>query len=139
MTKKKCMVCGENTCEYKTKKIPFTYKGETTFINQPGEWCDTCGEGVLTDKDTHITMKEMQTHKAKVDHLLTPDDIRRIRKKLHINQKEAAEYFGGGVNGFSRYERGECPPPKSLSSLFVLLDKDPRQIEELINCFEQRV
>jgi HTH-type transcriptional regulator/antitoxin MqsA len=138
MTKKQCMVCGENTCEYKIKEIPFTYKGETTFIKQPGEWCETCGEGVLTDKDTHATMKEMQTHKAKVDRLLTPDDIRRIRKKLNINQKEAAEYFGGGVNGFSRYERGESPPPKSLSSLFVILDKHPKQIEELISCVEQR-
>lgn len=37
--------------------------------------------------------------------------------KFHINQKEAAEYFGGGVNGFSRYERGESPPPRSLSGL----------------------
>jgi putative zinc finger/helix-turn-helix YgiT family protein len=60
---------------------------------------------------------------TKVDRLLPPDEIRRIRKKLHINQKEAGEYFGGGVNGFSRYERGESPPPKSLSSLFVILDK----------------
>jgi len=76
-------------------------------------------------------MKEMQTHKAKVDHLLTPDEIRRIRKKLHINQKEAAEYFGGGVNGFSRYERGETPPPKALSGLFILLDENPKQIETL--------
>ncbi|HAT9655431.1 TPA: YgiT-type zinc finger protein, partial [Legionella pneumophila subsp. pneumophila] len=41
MAKKRCMVCGENTCEYKIKEIPFTYKGETTFIKQPGEWCET--------------------------------------------------------------------------------------------------
>ncbi|TAL60808.1 MAG: type II toxin-antitoxin system MqsA family antitoxin [Legionella sp.] len=131
MTKKQCMICGEKTCEYKIKKVPFTYKGKTTFIQQPGEWCDHCGEGVLKDKDTQATMKEMQTHKAKVDHLLTPDEIRRIRKKLHINQKEAGEYFGGGVNGFSRYERGETPPPKSLSVLFILLDIDPKQMDNL--------
>lgn len=129
MTKKQCMVCGEYTCEFKIKEIPFTYKGKTAFINQPGEWCDSCGEGILKDKDIHATMKEMQTHKAKVDHLLTPDDIRRIRKKLHFNQKEAAEYFGGGVNGFSRYERGESPPPRSLSGLFTILDNDPTKIE----------
>lgn len=76
-------------------------------------------------------MKEMQIHKAKVDHSLTPDDIRCIRKKLHFSQKQAAEYFGGGVNGFSRYERGESPPPRALSSLFTILDKDPQQIELL--------
>jgi len=65
------MVCGAKACEYTIKETPFTYKGETTFIRQPGEWCDACGEGVLTDKDTHATTKEMQTHKAKVDRLLT--------------------------------------------------------------------
>lgn len=128
---KQCIVCGENTSEYKIKKVPFTYKGETTSIHQPGEWCSTCGEGVLNHKDMQATIKEMQTHKAKVDSILTPDDIRRIRKKLHISQKKAGELFGGGINGFSRYERGETPPPKSLSSLFTILDKHPKQLEEL--------
>ena len=131
MERKNCSVCGGASCEYKTKEIPFTYKGKTISIQQPGEWCDVCGEGVLSEKDMHATMKQMQTHKAKVDGLITPDEIRRVRKKLKLNQKEAALYFGGGVNGFSRYERGENPPPKSLSGLFFILDKHPNQFEEI--------
>ena len=131
MTKKACMICGEATSEYKIKEVPFTYKGQTIMINQPGEWCDTCGEGVLNNKDMKATEKEMQEHKARVDGLLPPDEIRRIRKKLKLSQQEAAKYFGGGVNAFGRYERGINPVPRAVSGLLTLLNNHPNQLKEL--------
>lgn len=33
--------------------------------------------------------------------------------------------FGGGVNAFSRYERGKIAPPKSLEVLFEMIEKRP--------------
>ncbi len=54
-----------------------------------------------------------------------------IREKLHIRQKEACELFGGGVNAFSRYERGETPIPKPLSQLLIILNKHPDLLSEL--------
>ena len=39
-----------------------------------------------------------------------PEFIIRVRKKLALDQKEAAEIFLGGVNAFSRYENGKTKP-----------------------------
>lgn len=131
MAKLTCMLCGEDTSEHKIKEVPFTYKGETIMIEQPGKWCDSCGEGVLNSEDRKATIKEMQTHKARVDGLLTPDEIHKIRTKLNLSQKKAGELFGGGINAFSRYERGEHPIPKAASGLLTILDNHPKQLKEL--------
>jgi len=43
-----------------------------------------------------------------------------------MTQKETVALLpGGGHNAFSRYERGEIAPPKSLMVLMRLLDRDP--------------
>ena len=57
-------------------------------------------------------MREMgafskQVHAAIVD----PAFIVTVRKKLNLDQRQAAEIFGGGVNAFSRYETGKTKPP----------------------------
>ena len=131
MAKNRCMLCGEQASEHKVKEVPFTYKGQSVMINQPGKWCDACGEGVLTHEDRKTTLKEMQAHKAKVDGLLTPDEIQKIRTMLKLSQKKAGEIFGGGVNAFSRYERGENPIPKPLNGLLTILSNHPSQLKEL--------
>lgn len=37
-------------------------------------------------------------------------ELARIRKKLKLSQRRAAEIAGGGVNAFSRYENGKAKP-----------------------------
>lgn len=39
--------------------------------------------------------------------IVDPAFITRVRKQLSLDQREAAEIFGGGVNAFSRYENGK--------------------------------
>jgi HTH-type transcriptional regulator/antitoxin MqsA len=54
-----------------------------------------------------------------------------VRKKLDLDQREAAEIFGGGVNAFSRYENGKTKPPLALVKLFKLLDRHPDLLSEV--------
>lgn len=108
------------------------YKGRKTTVRQPAYWCDTCNEGVINGDDRRATQKKLQQFRSEVDGLLTPDDIKNIRdKKLHLTQQQASELFGGGVNAFSRYERGETPVPKPLSQLLILLKKHPNLLGEI--------
>ncbi|MBX3138567.1 type II toxin-antitoxin system MqsA family antitoxin [Candidatus Obscuribacterales bacterium] len=53
------------------------------------------------------------------------------RKKLRLDQREAAGIFGGGPNAFSRYENGKTRTPLSLVQLFKLLDKHPELLDEI--------
>ena len=57
---KKCPLCGEGRLERRTVRERFTYKEESIEIDQPGEYCDHCGEGFLTGDDTRTTRKAIQ-------------------------------------------------------------------------------
>jgi HTH-type transcriptional regulator/antitoxin MqsA len=63
--------------------------------------------------------------------LVDPDFIAAVRKKLELDQREAAEIFGGGVNAFSRYETGKTKPPLALVKLLKLLDRHPDLLAEV--------
>lgn len=127
----RCPFCGCKSYYHQTRSMKLRYKSHPITVQQPGYWCDECGEGVIGGEDRKATQKELQMLRAQIDHLLTPDDIKHIRERLHLTQRKAAEIFGGGINAFSRYERGETPVPKSLSQLFLLLNKHPDLLGEI--------
>jgi HTH-type transcriptional regulator/antitoxin MqsA len=63
--------------------------------------------------------------------IVDPAFILSVRKKLNLDQREAGEIFGGGVNAFSRYENGKTKPPLALVKLLRLLDRHPDLLQEL--------
>ena len=54
-----------------------------------------------------------------------------VRKKLALDQCDAVEIFGGGVNAFSRYENGKTKPPLAPVNLLKVLDRHPDLLEEI--------
>ena len=60
-----------------------------------------------------------------------PDFSASVRKKLELDQREAAEIFGGGVHAFSRYENGKTKPPLALVKLLKVLDRHPELLGEV--------
>lgn len=132
MKKSHCPLCGEKAYSHHEKLVDITYKNKTIALKQPGYWCSSCDEGVIGPKDRKATQKQLQVFKSSVDQLLTPDEIKRIRKKLKLTQGKASQLFGGGVNAFSRYEKGEIPIYRATSQILKLLDKHPDQLSELI-------
>ncbi|CAM4409122.1 MAG: Antitoxin MqsA [Legionella sp.] len=132
MTKELCPICGELAASHEERSTTYNYKGHAFCIMQPALWCDSCGEGVISPEDNKATALEIQGHRSRIDGILTPNEIAKIRKHLNLNQKDASRLFGGGINSFNRYERGTNPIPKPLSMLLVLLDKHPEQLQELL-------
>lgn len=59
--------------------------------------------------------------------IVDPNFIASVRKRLSLDQREAAEILAGGVNAFSRYENGKTRPPLALVKLLKVLD--PRAAE----------
>lgn len=128
-----CPFCGKKSYQHQIKPMTLRYKSHPITVKQPGYWCDACGEGVIGGEDRKATQKELQALRAKIDGLLVPEDIKHIREKLNLTQQKASTLFGGGINAFSRYERGETPIPRPLSQLLNLLDKHPSLLPELQN------
>ena len=100
----KCPVCGAAELIHDTRDMPYTYKGENTTIPAvTGDFCPACGEVVLNREhgdrySEMVGLFQRQVNSAYVD----PDYIAKVRRKLDLAQRQAAELFGGGINSFSR-------------------------------------
>ena len=129
----KCPSCGAAELIHDTRDIPYTYKGEATAIPAvTGDFCPACSEVVLDREQGDryselIGMFQRQVNAAFVD----PNYIAKVRRKLDLDQREAAEIFGGGVNAFSRYENGKTKPPLALVKLLKMLDRHPDLLNEV--------
>ena len=128
-----CPACAAAELLQDTRDIAYAYKGETTMIPEvTGDFCPACNESVLDANTSRRTMTMMlefnkQVNAATID----PEFIVMVRKKLGLDQREAAEVFGGGVNAFSRYENGKTKPPLALVKLLKVLDKHPDLFPEV--------
>jgi HTH-type transcriptional regulator/antitoxin MqsA len=130
--KMKCPNCGAAELIHDTRDIPYTYKGETTILKTTGEFCPACGESIHDREDSERVMREMREFTRQVNAaIVDPAFIASVRKKLALDQREAAEIFGGGVNAFSRYENGKTKPPLALVKLLRVLDRHPELIDEV--------
>src|SRR5574338_992687 len=129
----KCPVCGAAELIHDTRDLPYTYKGETTLIAAvTGDFCPACGESVLELGESMRTSELMLQFNKQVNAaIVDPSFIARVRKKLALDQREAAEIFGGGINAFSRYENGKTKPPLALVKLLKVLDRHPDLLEEV--------
>jgi HTH-type transcriptional regulator/antitoxin MqsA len=94
--------------------------------------CQKCGE-VEWDADTDSAERYGEAGDALViaARRMIGAEMKRIRRKLHLTQKETVQLLsGGGHNAFSRYERGEVLPPKALMLLMRLLDRYPHLLAD---------
>lgn len=129
----KCPVCGAAELVHDTRDLPYTYKGETTLIPAvTGDFCPACAESILDAAESDRVMKEMREFSKQVNAaIVDPQFIASVRKKLKLDQREAAEIFGGGANAFSRYENGKTKPPLALVKLLKVLDRHPDLLNEV--------
>ena len=129
----KCPVCAAAKLVHDTRDMPYIYKGESTVIpTVTGDFCPACGEVVLDMGESARTSAAMLAFNKQVNaSIVDPGFIASVRKKLALDQREAAEIFGGGVNAFSRYENGKTKPPLALVKLLKVLDRHPDLLNEV--------
>ena len=129
----KCPMCAGAELVHDTRDIPYTYKGESTVIPEvSGDFCPACGEAVLEKRESvRISALMLGFNKQVNASIVDPAFIASVRKKLALDQREAGEIFGGGVNAFSRYENGKTKPPLALVKLLKVLDRHPDLLAEI--------
>lgn len=113
------------------KPLILTYKGKSITFDMPGWYCEASDEGIHTGEDMKVSDRALNRLKAQAEGLLTPEEIRRIRKKLHLTQTAAGELIGGGPRAFQKYEMGDLLPSRAISSALTLLDRDPHGLKVL--------
>ena len=102
-----------------------TYRNESITFDMPGWYCDASDESIHTGADMKLSDRMLNRLKARIEGLLEPKEIRRIRQKLGLTQEQAGHLIGGGPRAFQKYEAGDLLPSRAVSSALVLLDHDP--------------
>jgi len=134
MKTQQCFSCGarEGMRHFDGRSETMSVNGMERRVDDLSGWeCQMCGEVELDDCCS-------QRHSQAGDELVMTarrmigDELKRIRRKLHLSQKEAVLLLsGGGHNAFSRYERGEVLAPKTLVLLMRLLDRYPHLLTDV--------
>lgn len=118
----------EDICEYKSQKVSYM---------QPGWWCDECDEAIFKGEDNVINNTVFVELRARVDGVLSPNQVKTIRKKLGLTQKQASKIFGGGINAFQKYESGEIVPSVGMSLLFQFIGDHTEYLHSLSDMRER--
>ena len=128
-----CPCCGGAQLVRETRDFSHSYKGETVVVPAvTADFCPACGEAILDYAESGRYSDAMFDLRKRVNAaVVDPDFIARVRKKLKLDQREAATIFGGGVNAFSRYENGRTKPPLALVKLLKVLDGHPELLNEV--------
>jgi HTH-type transcriptional regulator / antitoxin MqsA len=94
----KCPVCGAAKLIHDTRDITYSYKGESTVIPAvTADFCTACDESITDAGETKRVMDLMLAFNKQVNAaIVDPAYIASVRKKLDLDQKEAAEIFGAG-------------------------------------------
>ena len=127
---KTCPICN-GTIEQQSKEVKYTYKEHDVTVVENTPTCTRCRESFLSPKELKTNQLQLTNFKRTVDKLLTTNELKRIRKKLELTQKDASEIFGGGIRAFYKYETGENTQSKSLDILLRLIDSHKISLNDI--------
>jgi HTH-type transcriptional regulator/antitoxin MqsA len=136
MSTRQCISCGtdDGMSHFRDRSLTVNYKQFSRLVHNLAGWqCRVCGE-VIFDNDTDSATRYVDAGDRLLEDSLRliGAEIKRIRRKLHLTQRNAVKLLsGGGHNAFSRYERGDLSPPQPLLTLMQLLDRHPHLLADV--------
>ncbi len=127
----RCPECGGRAA-FETRTDTVEYKGQTAPVKVAGHWCKDCGEAVLEGDALARRERAFLDLRARVEGVLSPNEVASIRERLKLSQRRAGELLGGGPRAFQKYESGTQQVSVPMANLLRLLDRDPRRLTEIV-------
>jgi HTH-type transcriptional regulator / antitoxin MqsA len=134
MKTQQCFSCGapQGMVHFEGRGETLSLKGMDRRVDDLSGWeCQVCAEVELDPRcaERHAAAGDELVNAARQ---MIGEEMKRIRRKLDLSQKEAVSLLsGGGHNAISRYEHGEVLPPKALVMLMRLLDRYPHLLADV--------
>jgi YgiT-type zinc finger domain-containing protein len=122
-----CVNC--NSGEYKTAKIvkEITVNGKKIAISDVEcEKCTNCNDILFTHEQSLSLEKKRISIELQTKPLLSPEQLRLLRKILNVSLEETCDFLHLGKNSYGRWERGEVAITPSMNLLVHnLIEKFP--------------
>ena len=129
-----CPICGHGELTVVTYDDQVQHGGEQLPVRGLEiSACPACGSETTTPAQNRRNIARAVDARRTADGLLSGAEIRRVREVLGITQADASALFGGGQNGFSKYERGEVTQSLAMDRLLRLVAAQPMLLDAL--CF----
>lgn len=126
----RCPVCaGEARLTHKVR--PITILGRSVEVEDEYYRCESCGEEVYRPGMMDAVLRRATARIRKEDGLLTPEQVREVRRKYGLTQPDFERLLGVGTNTIVRWERGTVPQNAAADSLLRLLDEFPENARYL--------
>lgn len=121
-----CPHCERGELESRTIQETIRYDGSRLEVEGIEiSACPACGEELVLPAQAKNNERRFSDAKRMHDGLLTSVEIAAWRKRHGLTQLQAAKLVGGGVNAFSKYERGEVMQSQAVDTLIRSIDDVP--------------
>lgn len=129
-----CPICGQGELETKFYGREMQHKGVNLIVeNLQFDCCHECGAELTSPEQMNHNSQIIRTafinereRVKREQNLLTGVEIRQIRERLKITQKQAANIFGGGPNAFAKYEAEDVVQSVGMDKLIRLASDVPQ-------------
>lgn len=119
-----CGVCGG--AAWLTREVrPVTVAGRTAEVEDEFYRCSNCGEELYLPGMMDVVLRRATARIREQDGLLTPDEVRAVRRRHGLTQPEFERLLGVGMNTVVRWERGTVPQNAAADSLLRLIAQFP--------------
>jgi len=131
-----CEVCGKLVVPIaRGKREKLNVKGQPIMIDSTVGHCPECNNEVFDEALENSNLRKAYAVFAKKNGLVTPQEIRAIRKKYGLSQSLFARGLGIGAATIQRYEEGSIPA-KSNSDLIRSVS-DPTEFKRVVEMNSQ--
>jgi len=93
--------------------------------------CGNCNTKTYLTGQREYNKKLIEEFQKTLVTYMSPSDILALREKYNLPQSMAAKIFGGGVNAFSKWERGEVIPSEPTAKIMRLALNNPAYMKDL--------
>ena len=126
----KCPECAYEMQHETWDEVVTVQEKTLTVHSVAGNRCEKCAE-VVYDDESYDRVVAVSDGLLRALRKSNPPEVKVIREKLGLTQAEAGKIFGGGVNAFSRYERGTAKPSTQMRKLLKIAERHPELVKEL--------
>jgi HTH-type transcriptional regulator/antitoxin MqsA len=134
-----CPACGEGQLEAVESTQQVEHAGIEGVVPLHYAVCGVCGSEVAEAPEARANKRAMTAFRKRAEGLLTGAEMREARRAMGLTQAQAAELFGGGKVGFSRYENDDIAQSEAMDSLVRLCLEEPENLIRLAALKEVRL